>query len=212
MMNLPHPILKLNEAFLGYGKQIVLGPVNLTVQRGEHILITGPNGGGKSTFLKTVLELIPLCGGSLQYFDCGGKPTDSLSTGYLPQINTQDRSFPISLSEVIDSGLTKGNRKERKARVEELLDLIEMRALADRAIGKLSGGQLQRALLARALAASPELLVLDEPMSYLDQESRVLFQQLLHKLAPEGTTILLVTHDYPQETNLFNWRNIAIGE
>lgn len=204
-------IIALQGAVMGYGKQVVLGPMDLSIQRGEHILITGPNGGGKSTLLKTILGLIPLCHGQLMRYDLAGLPTDKLSMGYLPQINTQDRAFPISLREVIDSGLTSGNRQERMQRVNELLQIIEMEHLAHRAIGKLSGGQLQRGLLARAVASGPELLVLDEPMSYLDELARNQFQAMLHRITPPDTTILMVTHDKPTETGLFRWRNININ-
>lgn len=197
---------------MGYGRKVVCGPIDLEIMRSDHLLITGPNGGGKSTLLKTIIGLIPLRGGSMQRYDAAGKPTERLKMGYLPQINTQDRDFPISVYQVIDSGIIAGSKTERRKRVNELLGLIGLEPFARYAVGKLSGGQLQRVLLARAMAAEPEMLILDEPMSYLDAASRHRFHDLLYRITPPETTILMVTHDHPDEHSPLIWRSLAIGE
>ncbi len=206
------PILTLTQACMGYGRKVVCGPIDLEIMRSDHLLITGPNGGGKSTLLKTIIGLIPLRGGFMQRYDAAGNPTERLKMGYLPQINTQDRAFPISVHQVIDSGITKGSKAERHKRVNELLKLIDLEPFARYAVGKLSGGQLQRVLLARAMAAEPEMLILDEPMSYLDTASRHRFHDLLYRITPPETTILMVTHDYPDEHSPLIWRSLIIGE
>lgn len=191
------PILRLEDAQLGYADTLVLSHFDWEIQRGERWAVTGPNGCGKTTLMRTLLGLIPLRGGSLLRFDREGKVTSTLVASYLPQINQIDRHFPIRVWEVIDSGLPNVMRSavERKAEIERLAGAVGIRELLESAIGRLSGGQLQRALLARALASQPELLILDEPLSFLDRAYKQSFEALLEVLVPEETTMLMVTHD-----------------
>ena len=166
------------------------------MRRGERWAITGPNGSGKTTLMRTLLGLIPLQAGQLLRYDREGHTTDQLVASYLPQINQIDRHFPIHVYEVIDSGLPKGTtgRSVRREQVEKFAEAIGLTHLLQQPIGKLSGGQLQRALLGRALASNPELLILDEPLSFLDKSYKESFESLLEQVVRPETTMLMVTH------------------
>jgi len=190
----------------------VLEHLDWSIQRGEHWAITGPNGCGKTTLMRTLLRLIPLRGGRLSYFDAAGRETNTLVTSYLPQINQIDRHFPIHVHEVIDSGLPKETteRSSRRTRVEELAEAIGITHLLQQPIGKLSGGQLQRTLLGRALASDPELLILDEPLSFLDKSYKESFEALLEHVVRPETTMLMVTHDLHHAT-AEHWKTLTLG-
>ncbi len=173
---------------------MVLSDVSINVNDGDFIAITGPNGGGKTTLLRIMLKLLKPDRGSVTYHD--GKH-GVLRIGYLPQKNTIDSHFPITVREVIASGLlgVKNITPERREKkIEETLALVDMADHADHAIGALSGGQLQRALLGRAIISDPELLVLDEPLSYIDKRFEAHFYEIISKLK-HSTTIVLVSHE-----------------
>ena len=205
-------IIKLEDASLGYSDTLVREHFDWSVERGAHWAITGPNGCGKTTLMRTILGLIPLRGGRLVRYDRAGQETSRLEMSYLPQINQLDRHFPISVEEVIDSGLPAElrGRGARRAAVEQLAAEAGLSSLAQ-PIGQLSGGQLQRTLLARALASQPELLILDEPLSFLDRKYREQFDELLYRLVPSETTLLLVTHDLQGEASA-QWQVLALGQ
>lgn len=206
-------ILRLEDASIGYSDTLVLEHFDWSIQRGERWAITGPNGCGKTTLMRTLLRLIPLCGGHLRCFDRVGQETSDLVMSYLPQINQIDRHFPIRVWEVIDSGLPKALR-DPKARREErsrLAEAVGVHELLDNPIGRLSGGQLQRTLLARALASQPELLILDEPLSFLDRTYKQSFQSLLTELVPEDATLLIVTHDMTSGSGE-EWHELQLGQ
>lgn len=177
------------------GKTVLSG-IDLSVNEGDFIAMTGPNGGGKTTLLRIILKLLAPTSGSVGYYT-GGVAVDRLPIGYLPQKNMIDSRFPITVEEVVASGLlAKGgcSREEKKSLVERTISLVELESHARAAIGELSGGQLQRALLGRAIISSPEVLVLDEPLSYLDKHFEEHIYRILSTLAP-STTILLVSHE-----------------
>ena len=159
------PLLELHNATLGYPDKVVLEHLNWCVRRGERWAITGPNGSGKTTLMRTLLGLIPLQAGQLLRYDREGHTTDQLVASYLPQnpIMIDSSHFPIHVHEVLTSGLPKGTtgRSVHREQVEKLTEAIGLTHLLQQPIGKLSGGQLQRALLGRALASNPELLILD---------------------------------------------------
>lgn len=206
-------ILRLEDASIGYSDTLVLEHFDWSIQRGERWAITGPNGCGKTTLMRTLLRLIPLRGGHLRCFDQVGQETSDLVMSYLPQINQIDRHFPIRVWEVIDSGLPKTLR-DPKARREErsrLAEAVGVHELLDNPIGRLSGGQLQRTLLARALASQPELLILDEPLSFLDRAYKQSFQSLLTELVPEDATLLIVTHDMTSGAGE-EWHELQLGQ
>lgn len=175
--------------------RVILSDVSLEVKINDFIAITGPNGGGKTTLLRIMLKLLKPDHGSVSYMP--GRDGGKLSIGYLPQKNMIDSHFPISVSEVVASGLLgvkSVSRDERERRIDEMLSLVGLAERRGQAIGTLSGGQLQRTLLARAIISRPELLVLDEPLSYIDKRFEHRFYEIIEQLKSE-TTIVLVSHE-----------------
>lgn len=191
------PLLSLQDIGLVRDGRCVLDDINLTVDRGDFVAITGPNGGGKTTLLRIILGLIRPTSGKLICYDDAGTPVARLPRpGYLPQKNTVDSHFPITVGEVVASGLLAAGdmtKEEKKEKIERTLSLVQLCDLARRPIGRLSGGQLQRTLFGRAIVAEPPLLILDEPMSYLD----INFEERLYDIIAElskKATVLLVSH------------------
>lgn len=185
------PLIVMKDVSFGHDTKIVLEHVDLCVNRGDFVAVTGPNGGGKTTLLRLVLGLLRPVSGTIEF------PSGRPAVGYLPQKNSIDSHFPISVREVVASGLLSDrslSRVGRSASVDRALARVEMEDLADRPIGRLSGGQLQRALLGRAIVSDPALLVLDEPLSYIDKHFEAHIYRLIASMAP-GCTILLVSHE-----------------
>ena len=184
-------LIKLEHISMGWDRRVVLDDVSLTVRKGDFIAITGPNGGGKTTLLKIILGLLKPVNGKVTRME------NNLKIGYLPQKNMIDSHFPISVSEVIKSGLL-CSKNFSKEKCQNLYDTtIESMGLvehADKPIGTLSGGQLQRALLGRAIISQPHLLVLDEPLSYIDKRFEARLYKIIEELSAK-TTIILVSHE-----------------
>jgi zinc transport system ATP-binding protein len=180
---------------------VALTNINMQVLRGDYLGLIGPNGGGKSTLLKAMLNLIDHQSGSIKFF--GGPLKKSLNKiGYVPQFSHFDRDFPISVREVVLTATTGSKLKlfsrysnSQIADANEALRLVGIEDLASRQIKSLSGGQFQRLLIARALALKPELLLLDEPTASVDSVSRELIYDLLDKINQNGTTIVMISHD-----------------
>ena len=185
------PLIRIESLEFKREDRIILHDVNLIVNHGDFVAITGPNGGGKTTMLRIILGLLKPTSGSVSFIP--ERPV----IGYLPQKNAIDSQFPLTVREVIQSGLLgiRGlSRSEIISRTDHTLERIEMSDLADRSIGRLSGGQLQRVLLGRAIIAEPTLLVLDEPLSYVDKHFEAHIYRLIAEIAPCCTT-LLVSHE-----------------
>ncbi|WP_298630625.1 ABC transporter ATP-binding protein [uncultured Porphyromonas sp.] len=193
------PIIIAENVELGYGEEpSLLSGVNFKLFPNEFVGITGPNGAGKTTFIRALLGLISPRSGSIRYFSKEGRAVKEISIGYMPQQNQLDREFPISVEEVVLSGLfgrkTLRATSEMRALAKEALEAVGMTKFANRAIGHLSGGQLQRVLLARAFVSKPMLLVLDEPSTYVDREFEASMLSLLPSLQKESA-IVMVSHN-----------------
>ncbi|HBK33005.1 MAG TPA: zinc ABC transporter ATP-binding protein [Porphyromonadaceae bacterium] len=193
-------LLEIQNLTVGYdAKPEVLKGVSLSVYERDFLGIIGPNGGGKTTLLKTILGLIKPSVGTITFFDEGTSVPD-INIGYLPQINQIDKKFPISVSQVILSGLTPSGRLFKRytladrEQVKRVAGQLGIEPLLDKPIGELSGGQLQRVLLGRAIIDNPKLIILDEPSSYVDKLFETNFYKLLGELNKE-IAIILVSHD-----------------
>lgn len=194
------PIIELRDISVRYepASPPVLSHVDLSIERGSFTAITGPNGGGKTTLLRIMLKLIKPTGGRVIYYDADSSETKSLPIGYLPQKSMIDTGFPITVREVLLSGLLRGICHRPSAadieRLDEVMTLTGCHSFASRPIGALSGGQLQRTLLGRAIISRPEVLVLDEPLSYVDKRFEQQIYGIIETLS-RSTTIILVSHE-----------------
>lgn len=193
------PLVEIRHLTVGYEENIILSDVSLTIHDKDFIGVIGPNGGGKTTLLKAILGLLQPFRGEVIFHDCMTEGNHH-RIGYLPQINNIDRKFPISVSEVVKSGLMSKNsiiKKYAQKDLEyagELMNEMGIYEIRNKAIGELSGGQIQRTLLCRALVNQPKLLVLDEPNTYVDNRfERELYEKL--RRFNENIAILLVSHD-----------------
>ncbi len=188
-------LLEIKNLSAGYDGNIVLENVSMEVLSGDFIGVIGPNGGGKTTLIKTILGLIKPTSGELILH------ISKTNIGYLPQVNQIDKRFPISVIDVVRSGKSdtalfssfrKNNAEMEKA--ESLLAEMGISAIRNKSIGELSGGQMQRVFLCRALMNEPELLVLDEPSTYVDNNFEGELYLKLKELN-EQMAILLISHD-----------------
>lgn len=192
-------LLEIRNMSAGYDKKVVLHDVNLTVNPNDFIGVIGPNGGGKTTLLKTLLGLIPPIKGEI-IFNESMREGAHHHIGYLPQVNRIDKKFPITVFNVVRSGLMSRKRligrysREENDITNTLMEQMGISALRKKAVGELSGGQLQRVLLCRALVNSPKLLILDEPNTYVDNQFERELYERLRSLNKE-MAILLVSHD-----------------
>lgn len=180
-------LIEVKDLEVKYDNVVALHSVNLTVSDGDFIGIIGPNGGGKTTLVKAILGLVNPSKGNIT------RLVNGLKIGYLPQVATIDKRFPLSVVNVVCSGV---NTKPKLVR-ERALELLNMAGIANKAeslIGELSGGQMQRVLLCRALIQEPQLLILDEPTTYVDANFERNFYELLHQLN-EKLAIMMVSHD-----------------
>lgn len=191
-------IVSLKNVTVKYGSYTAIESANLEIFEGDFIGIIGPNGGGKTTLIKTILGSVPYSGEitlSPTLFDNGRR-----LIGYLPQQTTFDRQFPISVIEVVLSGLQSQKGFSRRYKTEErnkalqLLDNMGISSITDRQIGEISGGQMQRVLLCRAIIAEPKLLILDEPTNFVDKRFESELYDILRELNKQ-MTIVMVSHD-----------------
>jgi zinc transport system ATP-binding protein len=193
------PAVELEDVWLSWRGIPVLEAVNLRIERGDYLALLGPNGGGKSTLLRVVLGLLTPDRGRVRVF---GEPPRRVRgrVGWVPQHARFDRDFPVRVRDVVLMGRLgrRGPFRPWSARDREvaraMLARVEMEPLAERPIAALSGGQLQRVLIARALAMQPELLLLDEPTASLDERMERGLWEILEELSRE-VTLLVVSHD-----------------
>ena len=210
------PLIEIKNLSAGYDSRTVLRNVNLTVYDRDYLGIIGPNGGGKTTLIKCILGLLKPTAGEILYSDKRFVASDKqrgtaqrpalttnrsvLKMGYLPQYNSIDRKFPITVEEVILSGLSSQKSlisrftATHREKARQVIARMGLEGLEKRAIGALSGGQLQRALLGRAIISDPALVVLDEPSTYIDKRFEARLYELLAEINHD-CAIILVSHD-----------------
>lgn len=186
-------LIKISSLCVNYENTQALCTISMSIKSSDFIGVIGPNGGGKTTLVKSILKLIKPTSGSVEYVD------SKLRIGYLPQQKGIDQLFPISVLDVVLSGLQGSNlmfrpNKAQRQLAKELLEQNGLKELHKRQIGELSGGQLQRVLLCRALISEPELLILDEPTTFVDKNFEQGFYELLKQLSNK-MAIVIVSHD-----------------
>lgn len=192
--------LSLENVWAGYGERTVLSNVSFALRTGTLTGLIGPNGSGKSTLIKVVLGLLKPWQGSVRLF---GEEVGDVRrrVGYMPQIELVDWTFPVTVEDLVTLGRYGQLRRLRppsasdRAAMRDALERVNLWDLRHRQIGELSGGQQRRLLLARALARSAELLLLDEPLAGLDVGAQEDLEQLLRELVRSGSTLLVATHD-----------------
>lgn len=192
-------ILEIKSVFAGYNGDVILKDVSLDIFDDDFIGIIGPNGGGKTTLLNVILGLIKPFKGSVSFFD-DIRTERNNKIGYLPQLNKIDKKFPITVKEVVLSGLIYGSNllnrysKADKQKATETLKRLGICDIRNTTIGELSGGQMQKVLLARAIVSSPRLLILDEPNTFVDNQFEGELYAILKELNNE-MAIIIVSHD-----------------
>lgn len=198
-------IITLRNVGVNYEQSIALEDVNLEIFEDDFIGIIGPNGGGKTSLVKAIMGVVPHSG-EIE-FAPALRRKNHLKIGYMPQVSQFDTRFPISIEEVVLSGLQseKGffgryTHADRQ-RATELLKQMGIDQIASRPIGEVSGGQLQRALLCRAIIAEPKLLILDEPTNFVDNNFEREFYALVKQLH-ERMAVMIVSHDVGTITSL----------
>ena len=190
-------LISCENAGLGYENKAIIEDFNFNVYDGDYICVIGENGSGKSTLIKTLLGLIKPVSGKVSL----SSSLNEGAIGYLPQQTQVQKHFPASVMEVVMSGFLNRMhkrpfyKKEEKETVIKNLEKLEIIDLKNKCYGELSGGQQQRVLLARALCAADEILVLDEPVTGLDPVAAASLYDILQKLHEEGMAIVMVTHD-----------------
>ncbi len=217
-----HQAVSFHNLGVRYGPTIALEAVSFAVENGSLSGVIGPNGGGKSTLLKTIVGLVAPNTGQVLV---DGRPSHRMrrEIGFVPQLEQVDWNFPVTVWDVVMMGLTpsrglfrshsKANRDAARAALETV-DLLDLR---NRGIGQLSGGQRRRALLARAIASHPSLLLLDEPMTGLDPSAQHRFLDIIDRLREGGATVVMCTHNLTcvsaraSDVAVINGRLIAYG-
>jgi len=191
-------MITFKDVYFGYDKNLVLKNIQVSIPYGEFVAIIGPNGGGKTTFLNLLCGFIKPLSGSITI-----QPDTALrQIGYVPQINSFDKDFPLSVLDLVLGGCigqlswTGNYSSAQKKKAMNILKDLELDSYAKHPFGDLSGGQAQRALIARALVNDPKILILDEPTANVDKTAKAKIYSLLENLKGK-MTILLVTHEIP---------------
>lgn len=197
-----HPLHKLQVDHLTVRRdgEAILEDISFTLHCGEIIALVGPNGGGKSTLLKAIVGELP-SSGRIAFSDTQGRQFDRPRIGYMMQTLEYDRQAPLSVADLLCANQSRwpvflGQRPRRRAAVRGLLEQVEAAHLIDKQLGALSGGELQRVLLAFALDPLPDILLLDEPTAAMDKTGKRLFYELVQHLRDRYDMLtLIVSHD-----------------
>ena len=196
--------IEIKNLKFGYNENQILKDVNLSLEKGDFAVISGENGSGKSTLIKLILGGLKKDEGSIRLFGIDIEDFKNYNKlGYVPQVNDSIKiAFPVTCREYVslnlykDFNIFKKLKKSNKEDVENIFTSLNIKNLIDRPFNKLSGGQAQRVMIARALVANPDLLVLDEPTVGIDQKSKDDFLKLLvHLNTNHGISILMITHE-----------------
>ncbi|MEA2653185.1 MAG: manganese/iron transport system ATP-binding protein [Chloroflexota bacterium] len=216
------PAIRLRGVTAGYGDRVALADIDLEIARGSLLAVIGPNGSGKSTLLKTIAGLLQPFSGTVEVL--GGSPrANARRIAYVPQAEMVDWAFPVTVGDVVMMGRVpligfgrSAGRKDRES-VAAALETVGMAGDRDRQIGALSGGQRRRVFLARALAAEPDLYLLDEPVTGVDVTTQEDLMRILEAESDAGRTVVATTHDLASAAHHFhqaafvNGRIVAFG-
>lgn len=199
------PVVRVHAASFGYAERTVVTDVDLVVQRGEVVAVLGPNGSGKSTVVKGLLGLAETSQGTVELF---GTPREQLQertrVGYVPQRHTLSATVSATVEEVVATGRVphvpwwapwRALAAEHRTAVREAIEVVGLGEQRSQEVSTLSGGQQRRVLIARALAAGPELFVLDEPTAGVDVGNQRVLAAVLRRLVERGATLVVVTHE-----------------
>lgn len=191
-LSMNNPIIQVKNLTVTYNNDVILNNINFTIKDQEIAAIIGPNGSGKTTLIKAILGLIKHQG---EVKILGQKPEKNLiNIGYVPQKFEFDKTFPLTIEEFMS--LTIDSSKKNKEKINLALREVEMQNHKTKLLGQLSGGQLQRILIAQAIINQPRILFLDEPTSGIDQSGEKSFYEIINHLnSKHGVTIMLISHE-----------------
>ncbi len=195
------PLIHLSDISVNYGDTEALQNISMRIWPGQFMAIVGPNGGGKTTLLRTILGMVPVAAGKISVRGRPLKRSSVQRMGYVPQLETIDWNFPITVEEVISMGFYHqsswfgGITQRDDDRLHAVMDRLNLTGLGKRHIRELSGGQQQAVFIGRALLGDPELILLDEPTSGLDIRSRDDVIHFLHEINHQGVAIVITAHD-----------------
>lgn len=214
--------VRLTNVFAGYGDRVALADVSMAIPTGSLLAVIGPNGAGKSTLLKVIAGLLGPFSGTVEVL--GGPPgREAKRIAYVPQAEVVDWAFPVTVGDVVMMGrvpligVGRSPDASDKAAVRDALETVGMADNFDRQIGALSGGQRRRVFLARAIAARPDLYLLDEPVTGVDATTQEDLMDVLEGEARAGRTVVATTHDLACAAHRFhqaafvNGRIVATG-
>ncbi len=183
-----------------FGGEDTLTDIDLEIKTGEFVYIIGPNGGGKTTLIRALLGLVTPQEGEIFIFG-GSLKKGRTKIGYVPQKSETDKGFPITVKEAVETALLSSGLNPFKSfkkdgeRISAILKDLDIEHLAGHQIGTLSGGEFQRALIARAIARKPQILVLDEPCANTDPASSEKIHEILERENAKGVTVVVISHD-----------------
>jgi manganese/zinc/iron transport system ATP- binding protein len=204
------PVIEVHNLSVSYGKKPALWNLDFTLPKGKKIGVIGPNGSGKTTFLKTLMGLLKPDFGYVKVY---GESLEANRNriSYVPQRESVDWDFPASVLDVVKMGrynpkaILKKLSKEDLIQVDDALEKVGMTNFANRHISELSGGQQQRVFLARALCRQPDLYIMDEPFAGVDAATEQAILNILDDLNKQGKTVIVVHHDLETARSYFDW-------
>ena len=197
-------VVEINHLTIEYPDVKAIDDVSFTVNLGDFLGIIGPNGAGKSTLFAAMLGLNTKYKGTIKFFDIDIKKSKNYlkEIGYVPQKPIFEKNFPATVNDIVKMGL---QRESDENKIDEILQQLWIHELSERRIGELSGGQQQRVFIAKALVNNPKILILDEPVTGIDQQSIDLFYSILKELnSKQNITIIWSSHDLDAVNKLAN--------